>query len=430
MDDLSLEGLGLALVILLLISAFFSMAETAMMACNRYRLRHLAAQGHRGARLTLSLLGQTDRMLGTILLGNSLVNTVAATLVGALTVSLFGQDQTALWIGSLAITFAILVFSEITPKVVGAAHANRLALVFAFLLWPIMRLTRPVVWFVNIFVQGLLRLLRLQGNNHGQGESAALSIHELRSLVAEGSHLIPSRHQTMLVNLFDLDKISVEDVMIPRRAMESINLDDRWEHVVEQLTTSYHTRIPVYEGDEGNIIGIAHLRRLLVPLRQGDLSPATLRESLAPPYFVPAGTSAFAQVQFFQENRQRLGLVVDEYGEVQGLVTLEDILEEVVGEFTTSSPGGCTDLHWGEEGFAIVDGGTPLRELNRKLGTTFPLDGPRTLNGLIIEFLEDIPEAGVGLKLHDVPLEVLRTQGRSVRTVKLVRPGESPPPHP
>ncbi len=420
MDDIPVTTLSIALFLLLIISGFFSVAETCMMAANRYRLRHLAAQGHRGAKLALDLLGRTDKMLGVVLLGNNLINAAAATIVSVIAIQLFGEEKWALGAGTLFVTFAILVLSEITPKIIGAAYADRMVGVVAYILWPLLRAVYPVVWFVNLFAQGLLRLLRLAP---GRGdESPSLSMEELRTVVLESSHPIPSQHRAILLNLFDLEHVTVNDVMTPRGDIEAIDIDATMEAIREQLATSFHTRVPVFADEPGNVIGILHQRRLLASVLGGELSHERLRDELAQPYFIPSNTGIYAQLQFFRDNRQRIGLVVDEYGELLGLVTLEDIVEEIVGKFTTGMPGSTADSFWDEQGAAIVDGAHSLREVNRALGVALPLDGPRTLSGLIIEHLQDIPELGVGLRIGGVAMDILQTEDKRIKTVKLYRP--------
>ena len=420
MDDIPLSVQFGALLVLLILAAFFSIAETSMMALNRYRLKHLVKQGHRGAKLAHELLAHTDRLLGVILLGNNLVNAASAMLVGLITIRLFGENKIALGLGTLAVTFLILVFAEITPKVIAAAHAERIAFAVSYLLTPLLKLLYPVVWFVNLFVSALLALLRIRPP--AGGEPQRLSAEELRSLVLEAGHYIPKKHRSILVNLFDLERITVEDVMTPRAQIEAVDLEAPLERITEQLATSYHTRLLVYRSELGNIAGILHLRKVLALMREGDLDRDKLAELLTEPYFIPASTPLFAQLQYFQENRQRFALVVDEYGELQGLMTLEDIIEEIIGEFTTSSPAVGSIRAWDKNDSALVEGTSPLRELNRKLGLALPLDGPKTLNGLIVEHFQDIPEAGVSLKIAGVPMEIVQTQDRVVRTVRLFRP--------
>lgn len=419
MEEYPLSALSIALVVLLILSGFFSMAETSMMAANRYRLRHLAGQGHRGARLALELLGKTDKMLGVILLGNNLINAAAATLVSVIAIELFGEEEWALAAGTLFVTFVILVFSEITPKIVGAANADRLAVILAFLLWPMLRATYPLVWFVNLFVIGLLRLLHLKPFSN---EPAGLTTEELRSVVLESSHFLPGAHRETLINLLDLEHITVEDIMTPRGEIESINLAAPREEITAKLATSFHTRLPVFEGDPGNIIGVIHMRRMVGLALGGILDHEVLRQDMAAPYFIPAETPAYDQLRFFRENRQRLGLVVDEYGELLGLVTIEDIVEEIVGKFTTGMPGSETAFGWDSEGAALVGGSSSLRKINRLLGIHLPVDGPKTLNGLILEHLRDIPEIGVGLRISGVAMEIIQTENRRVKIVKIYRP--------
>jgi Mg2+/Co2+ transporter CorB len=420
MHDVPLAALGGILVLLLATSAVFSMTETAMMAANRLRLRHLAASGHRGAGLAIELLAVTDKMLGVILLGNNLVNAAAATLVSIITIELFGEDRWALGAGTLAITFAILVFSEITPKIIGAAYADRLAVVLGYLLWPLLRAAYPVVWFVNLFVSALLRLMRLRPSA-GQDETR-LTQGELRALVLESSHAVPRQHRDILLNLFELEQVTVDDVMVPRGEMELIDIEAPLAEIQAQLATSYHTRLPVVAGDPGNVIGVLHQRRLLGSALGGEIDAGLLREKLVPPYFIPSGTAVYAQLQFFRDKRQRQGFVVDEYGELLGLVTLEDIIEEIVGKFTTSMPGASANSVWEADGTVLVSGSQTLRELNRRLGLSFPLDGPRTLSGLIVEYLQDIPETEVCLRLAGVAMEIVQAEDRRVRMVRLIRP--------
>jgi len=407
------------LALLLLFSCFFSMAETSMMALNRYRLRAMVRMKSRGAIIASELLSQTDKLLGVILLMNNLLNAGAAVLVSVITVELFGQDKIALGLGTLAVTFLILVFSEITPKVVAASYSERIALPAAHLLKPLLWLLNPVVWFVNLFVSTLLFIFRLRSARDEQ--SQRLTMEELRHLVLESSQIIPKKHQSILMNLFDLEAISVEDVMTPRARIESIDIEAPIEAITEQLATSYHTRLPVYRSEPGTIIGILHLRRVLHLIQHGEFDKKGLEALLAQPYFVPASTPVFEQLHYFQEAQQRIALVVDEYGEVQGLVTLEDIIEEFVGEFTTTAPTGRGVLVWDANGSALVEASISLRELNRKLSLTLPLDGPKTLNGLIVEHLQEIPESGLSVKIANVAMEIVHTQDRVIKTVRLFR---------
>jgi Mg2+/Co2+ transporter CorB len=421
MSEIPLSAQLVALAVLLVLSGFFSLAETAMMAVNRHRLRAAAGQ-HRGAQLATRLLAQTDRLLGVILLFNNLINAAAATLVSVITIEFFGDEKWALGAGTLAVTFLILVFSEITPKVIGATYPDLLAPRVSYALVPLLRLFHPIVWFINLFVQSLLRLMRLKPRS--DDSAAHMAPEELRTLVLESSGMIPSQHRSILVNLFDLEDVTVDDVMTPRGEMEAIDIQAPVEDIRSQLATSFHTRLPVFDGDPGNVVGILHQRRLLACALGGEFDHAVLRRELVEPYFIPSGTGIYAQLQFFRDNRQRLGLVVDEYGELRGLVTLEDIIEEIVGKFTTGMPGSTPDTSWDEAGTAMVDGSHSLREINRALGIALPVDGPKTLNGLIVEYLQDIPELGVGLRIAGVAMEIVQTEDRRIKTVKLYRPAE------
>lgn len=420
MDEIPLSAQFIALGVLLICSAFFSMAETAMMASNRIRLRHLAQDGHRGARLAVALLAKTDQLLGVILLGNTLLNSVAAMLTGSIALRVFGHEKWALEAGALFVTFCLLVFSEITPKVAGATYPDWLSLRIGYVLTPLLRVAYPVVWLVNLFVQPLLRLLHLQPKT--DQESSRLTPEELRAVVLESGHFIPQQHRSILLNLFELEQLTVADIMTPRGEIEAVDIAAPIENIKEQLATSFHTRVAVFENDPANVVGILHQRRLLAEAFAGEIDYATLRERMSEPYFIPAATPIYTQLQFFRENRQRMGLVVDEYGEIEGLVTLEDIIEELVGKFTTRQSDVGSSLSWNNDGVVLADGAASLRDLNRMLQLEFPLDGPRTLNGLIVEHLQDIPEVGVGVRVGGVPMEIVQTQDRKIKMVRLHRP--------
>lgn len=425
MDDIPLSSQLIILAALLLLSGFFAMAETAMMVANRHRLRHLAKDGHHGAQLAVQLLGRADRLIGSILIAKILINTAAAMLTGYIALMLFGAEKWALGLGALFITFCLLVFSEITPKAIGAACPDWLTLRLGYILAPLQHIGTPVVWFIDLFVGALLKLLHLETKSSGH-EPQRISPEDLRAMVLEAGHFIPQQHQNMLLNLFELERIEVDDIMTPRGEIEGIDLQAPLEEIQQQLATSFHTRLLVYDDDPGNVVGILHQRRLLSAAIAGELDQAALREQVAEPYFIPAGTTIYAQLQFFQKNRQRVGLVVDEYGEIMGLLALEDIIEEIVGKFTTGTPGSKR-LEWGSDEArgavtVLVDGACTLRELNRDLNLNFPLAGPNTLNGLILEHLEDIPEAGLSVKIDGVPMEIVQAQDRRIRVVRIFRP--------
>ena len=412
----------IALVVLLVCSGFFSIAETSMMALNRYRLRHLVKEGSQAARLTSRLLENTDTLLGVVLLGNCLINAAVAVIVAEIARRLLGDAEIVLASATGVATFFILVFSEISPKVVGAAYPERIALASSYLLTPLLKVLGPVVWFVNLFVQGLLWILRIRRNS---ADETRLSMEELRTLVMEGGHYIPAKHRNILGNLFELEDITVDDVMTPRAQIEAIDIDAPIEETRESLATTNHTRLPVCSGSLDNVIGILHLRKVLHQTRTAELTRETLREILREPYFIPEGTPLFTQLQNFQETHRRLGLVVDEYGEIQGLVSLEDILEEIVGEFTSNSPTRGGLIVEQDKDSILVEGRTPIRLLNRKFGLNFPVDGPKTINGLILERLEDIPEPGTSLKISDLPVEIVQTQDRMVRMVRIFHKNQS-----
>jgi len=417
LDEFPLPHLLGTLAALLMISAFFSMAETSLMSANRYRLRHLAKEGHRGARLAVSLLNATDKLLGVILLCNNLANAASATLVAIITVELFGDGEFALMLGTLVVTFAILVFSEISPKVVAAAHSEKIAIFSSYLLYPLLKVAYPAVWFVNLFVSGLLRILGIKLNFADSPN--ALTMEELRSIVSDAGSYLPKKHRAILLNLFDLEKITVDDVMTAHTHIEVIDFDAPLDTIMQQISASHHTRLPVRQGAGEEIIGLIHVRKVMNQLRNGELDIDGLREILTEPYFVPSGTPLYTQMQQFQEKQQRLALVVDEYGELKGLVTLEDILEEIIGDFTTQSPLHASTYRQDADGSWLVDGSSLLRDLNKRLGLTLPLDGPRTLNGLVIEHFEDIPEPNTSFRIGSHTLEIIQTQDRIVKSVRI-----------
>ncbi len=420
MDSFPFWAQLLSLLILLLLSAFFSIAETSMMALSRLRLRHLVREGSRAARLTQFLLDRTDRLLGVILLGNNLVNNVLATLVTALAIYYFGQSEWVLAIAAGSLTFAILVFAEITPKVIGATYPERIALPASYVLALLLKLATPFVWFVNLFVRAVLWLLRIPRST-GKDE-AQLTPQELRTIVLEGGNFIPTKHRSILLNLFDLEQLTVDDIMTPRARIEALDIAQPPEAIAHQLMTCYHNKLPVCEGDIARVLGVLHVRKLLPLFGESSLTAEQIRGRIVAPYFIPTGTPLLQQLQMFQDNRQRVGLVVDEYGDLRGLVTLEDIIEEMVGEFTTPAPGGGTaSLNWGAGEQIVVDGSVPLRELNRRLRLTFPVDGPRTLNGLLLEHLQEIPDAPCCIRYDDCIAEIIQIDEQAVRSARLIR---------
>ncbi len=417
MDEFSLGALLLALFLLLLFGAFFSSSETSMMALNRHRLNHLVRNGNRSAKLTARLLAQTDKLLGSILFGNTLLNVAAAAVTQIIILRLFGESEWWVLAGTLGITFLILVFSEIMPKIVAASFPERVALPSSYILFFLVKLFHPVVFIATAIVRGFLWLFRIKVQTDRSHQKTSLE--EVRMMVLEAESFLPRKHQGMLLNLVDIGRVAVNDVMVPRNQIESLDLNAEPGVLRGQLATCHHTLLPVYEGALDNIVGILHVRRVLALMQHEDFDREALRELLHDPYFIPSDTPLLSQLQHFQERHARLGLVVDEYGELLGLVTLENILEEIVGDFTTQSPAQTGRFLRQEDGSLLVEGGAPLRDLNRKLGTRFPLDGAKTLNGLILDYLQDIPEAGTSLKIAGYPIEIIQTQDRVVKVVKI-----------
>ncbi len=395
------------------------------MAMNRYRLRHLARSGHRGARIAERLLKRPDRVLGVILLGNNFVNIAASSLATLIALRLGGEGAIAIAAGLL--TLVILIFAEVTPKTLAAVHPERLAFPAAYALWPLLRLLYPLVWLVNTAANGLLALLRVRVEDLS---AEHLSQEELRTVVNEAGGLIPRRHQRMLLNILDLEEAAVEDIMIPRPDIVGIDLEEPWHQSVERLIHSPYSRLPVYHGTVDNVLGFIHVRRIISELVRGDFTPQDLEARLTAPLFIPEGTGLHTQLLNFQRHRTRVGLVVDEYGDILGLAALQDILEEIVGEFTTDPQEQTRSAHRKEDGTLVVEGRISVRELNRLLGADLSTDGPRTLNGLILEKLESIPEAGTSLLLDGYPVTIVQTQGNRVKAVEIqphrVRPVNSP----
>ena len=428
MEDLSIEQhfplswmVGI-FIVLLVVSAFFSIAETAMMAFNRYRLKHLVSEGDRAALRVADLLKRTDRLLGGILIGNTLAITGATTVAGFIAARLFGEETLVVFLTPLVVGFVIIVFSEITPKVIGATHPERAALILSMPVKVALYLLDLPAWFINLFARPLLRLFGIKPGQ--ETDTPKLSPEEIRTLVLESSSFMPKKHLAILLNLFDVGAVTVQDVMLPRTRIESVCLENGMETVSRQLATSHHMRLPVFRNHEGELAGVLHLRKILSALYAGSLDEQALLEVLDEPYYVPATTPVLTQIQYFQENKERIALVVDEYGELMGLVTLEDIIEEIIGKFTTTLPSATPLLAWDGEGAATAEGAMAVREVNRALGLSLPTDGPKTLNGLIVEHLQDLPEGDVSIRVAGVSMEIVHAQGRTVKTVRIFRPVE------
>ena len=423
MNEVPLGTLFSLLGLLLVLSACFSGTETALMSINRYRLRHRARQGQRSARLAEALLQRPDRLIGLILLGNNFVNIFASSLVTVIALRLGGEGAIA--IGAGLLTLVILIFSEVAPKTLAALHPERVALPAALVYYPLLKITYPIVWMVNLMANGVLRLLGVRTElvqGHG------LSHEELRTVVSEAGAMIPKRHQRMLISVLELQDVTVDDIMVPRNEIDGLDLDDDWEDLIEQISESQHTRLPVYRGDLDNVVGILHLRSVMRELADDELSRDHLVAKALEPYFVPEGTPLHTQLVNFQRAKRRLALVVDEYGDIQGLLTLDDILEEIVGEFTTDPADIYRDVQQENDRTYMVSGTANVRELNRMMNWRLPTDGPKTLNGLILERLETIPEAGATLQLAGYLLEIVQTADNAVRSVRVVPPARQDQP--
>lgn len=427
MIDIPLGALVGALIFLILLSAFFSAAEIGLMTLNRYRLRHLADSGHRGARMAQRLLERPDRLLGIILLGNNFANIAASSVATLLALELYGEA--AIGVAAGLLTLVVLIFGEVAPKTFAALHPERMAFPASFLLRPLLAIFYPLVWLVNAIAN---RFLRLVGVSVQSRPREQLRPEELRAIVLEAGALMPESHQDMLLAILDLENVRVEDVMVPRGRIEGIDLDGEWPDVVAQLKAARHTRLPVYHGSLDRIVGIIHLRKVLNLMREGELGPESFRQALVDPYFIPRGTSLTKQLLYFKEAGRRIGLVVDEYGDIQGLVTINDILEEIVGDFSLKTFGRPEDIRAEPDGSYVVRGTVSLRDLNRRLGWELPTEESRTLNGLIVEYLEDIPEPGTSLQLYGYLVEVLRTRGTGVDVARIrpmaAAPAATPPP--
>ena len=418
MLNFSLTNQIILLAVLLIVSAFFSISETSLMSINRYRLRHLAKNGNTGAKLATKLLNETDKLLSVILLCNNFSNAAAATLVTVIAVQLFGEQQIIIMIGTLVTTFLILIFSEISPKVIAAAHAERLALSCSFLLFPLLKILYPIVLFINIFVLGILKIFNIKINFT---QNNLITMDELKSIISDSGKFIPNKNKSLLLNLIDLEKVTIDEIMMPHTNIESINLNQSIEEILEKIENFHHNRILVKKKNNDEIQGVLDINKLFkfyIKENMQTLDQKELINLIDPPYFIPSGTPIYKQMQKFQDNQEKIGLIVNEHGEFIGLVTLEDILEEVIGEFNIELPSKLSKIIFDENGW-IVDGAISIRELNKKLNINLPLNGPKTLNGLILEFFEDIPEPNTGFKIKDITFEIINAQDKNVKSVKI-----------
>ena len=413
MSDIPISVLAGILVLLILLSAFFSGSETGIVSLNRLKLRHLAKKNHRGAQRASRLLERPDRLIGLILLGNNAVNILASSIATIIGIRLLGEVGVAVAAGLL--TLVILIFAEVAPKTLAVLHPERIAFPASLILELLLKVFYPIVWLVNFITNGLLKLVGVP-INHEKHQS--ISSEELRTMVSEAGSMIPQRHQKMLTNILDLEKVSVNDIMIPRNEIIGIDLDEDWEDIIKQFRHGRHTRLPVYRTDINNVMGLVHVRNMIDVLSNPDSTKADLTEHIRSAYFVPENTPLNTQLLQFQRHKRRIGLVVDEYGDVQGLVTLEDILEEIVGQFTSDPSDIVKDIHEQGDGTYLIDGSATIRDLNRMMHWDLPTDGPKTFNGLILEQMENIPEPGTSLLIAGYPIEIMQIKDNAVKVAK------------
>ena len=413
-DDIPLGLLLTLLFVLICLSAFFSSSETGMMSINRYRLSHQANSGERTAKRVMRLLSRPDRLIGVILIGNNFVNNLAASIATIIAIHFFG-DVSGPAISTAVLTIVILIFAEVTPKTFAAVKPERVAYPASMALEPLLKLFYPLVWLVNAISNGLLRLMGIRDIDGGADN---LTRDELRTVVHEAGTMIPRRHQSMLLSILDLENVTVNDIMVPRQEIAGIDLDDDLEAILAQIRSSQHTRVPVYKGDINNIIGILHLRNAARFLSKPEVTKAAIVQEAREPYFIPESTPLHTQLLNFQKQKRRIGIVVDEYGDVEGLATLEDILEEIVGEFTTDEAATHREIHPQEDGSYIIEGTTNIRDINKVLAWQLPTDGPKTLNGLILEHLEAFPDAPACLQLGAIRMEILQIKDNLITSAR------------
>ncbi len=416
MDNISTDMLFVVLGILIFISAYFSGSETGMMSINRYRLKHLEKQNHRGAKRVSKLLAKPDKLIGLILIGNNLVNIFATLITGIIAQRLYGDA--GVFYAGLLLTLVILIFAEITPKTLAALYPERVAFPSSFILTLLLKLLYPFVIAVNWITNGLLAML---GISSEQREQHSLSSEELRTVVNESGALLKARDQDMLVGILDLENVTVEDIMIPRNELVGIDINNEWKRIQKQLTQSNHTRVLLYRDNIDDVVGYFHMRDALRLVSKEQFTKATLLRAVREIYFIPEGTPLNVQLLKFQRAKERIGLVVDEYGDIQGLVTLEDILEEIVGDFTTTmTPTTSDEVNIQPDGSYLVDGSATVRDVNKEMTWNFPTDGPKTINGLILEYLEDIPEANLSVRISGYPLEIIEVKDNMIKTVRIL----------
>ena len=414
MNTLPIGALASILVLLILTSGFFSGSETALMSLNRYRLRHLANGGHKGAQRTAKLLERPDRLISLILLGNNFVNILASAIATVIALRLMGEAGIAVATGLL--TLVILVFAEVTPKTFATRRAEQVAFFASAIYGPLMSALFPLVIAVNWISSVILRLLKAEPVD---ANAEHLSSEELRTVLNETAGMVPQRHREMLLNILDLGTVSVNEIMVPRNEIVGIDLSDPWEEVVREIGESPHSRLLVYRENVDDVVGFVYLRRMLDALRSGRITREYLESVVREPYFIPEGTTLTVQLLNFQRERRRIGLVVDEYGDIQGMVTLEDILEEIVGEFDNDPRVAPAEIRPQEDGSFIVDGTAQVRNLGKALNWQLPSEGPKTLNGIVLEHFENFPPEGAEFVFNGHPMTVLAVEGKRVQQVRI-----------
>ncbi|KZN31258.1 MULTISPECIES: HlyC/CorC family transporter [Pseudoalteromonas] len=415
MDDISTSALFIILGVLILISGYFSSSETGIMSINRYRLRHLVKENNKSAKRVDKLLKRPDRLIGLILIGNNLVNIAASAVATVIGMRLLGDA--GIVVATFALTLVILIFAEVTPKTLAALYPEKVAFPSSVILKVLLKVLFPVVVTVNWITNGMLKLF---GVSPEQIEEHSLSKEELKTVVNESSAMLPTNHGNMLTSILDLEQVTVEDIMIPRNEINAIDINDDWKDITRRLTNAQHTRVLLYRDQIDDAVGFIHSRDALRLLTKEQFDKPSLLRAVREIYFIPEGTSLNTQLLKFQQNKERIGLVVDEYGDIQGLVTLEDILEEVVGDFTTTqTPTPSDEVKVQSDGSVLVDGSANIRDLNKEMGWELPTEGPKTLSGLIVEYLEDIPESQLSLKIANYPMEVMEVKENMIKMVKI-----------
>ena len=406
------------LAVLLILSAFFAISETSLMSVNRYRLKHMSKEGNVGAKLALKLLNETDKLLSVILLCNNFANAAAAALVTLIVVEFFGTQESIIFVGTLVTTFMIVIFSEISPKVIGAAHPEKLAPFCSYILYPLLRIFYPIVLFLNFFVLGFLKLVNIKTNFN---QNDLINMDELKSIISESGTFIPQKNKSIFLNLIDLNKVTIDEVMMPHTSVEAVHIKQSIDEILEKVINSNYRQMVVKDSDE--ILGVIDSKKILnlfIKEEKDEITHKKIMELIEPPYFIPSGTTIYKQIQYFQDNQEKKGFIVNEHGDFLGLVSLEDLLEEIIGEFNTDIPSKLSKIITEDDGW-IIDGGISIRDLNKKLNLKLPTDGPITISGLIIEFLENIPDTNTSFKMHKTRFEIINIYEQTIKKVKIYK---------